>query len=505
MAMMSKSHKVTARRAFDLLMDEDVKGQVYLATGKDKEDAIKSCGEADYFHDLEFINVWGDPDEELHSDELDEIDDESHREALGMNFTAFNHFIDIRKGAGLYDDFDGYSYFHGSGHKLQYQYATDLVDSHASSVSPTGTLLDGAIVNGIWGLVWLSGKAVDQAIMWYFNDEYVHAPGHSGYVSGNRGCSPSLERYSFFRDKGTYSKLDDEMAHRFPKGDSAGQGVANSVFMPVDNMGRYWYQRYISPTGYAGCLGAALHAIQDASIPHHAGGCLGNWHAEYEDDLDQNSRIKFWLADPDIYARAKALVLSWAQNDQDPPARIGLRQAGSLPGKKWKIEQLVTWMALQAYDAYKNIYANFRDGYSINEENMKDLTCQALALSTLVLIKATEDKPQRFIGDRQTKVIHKKECKQAKSIAAGQKEYFTTVKEATDQGYRSCVVCLLDGIKELLPGYIGNLNTGELHNPQCRWVEKISKEHVEVILSAREALSRGYNGCFYCLQPYNTD
>lgn len=36
------------------------------------------------------------------------------------------------------------------------------------------------------------GQRVDEALNWWLNDEYVHAPGQPWY----RGCSPSVERYS---------------------------------------------------------------------------------------------------------------------------------------------------------------------------------------------------------------------------------------------------------------------------------------------------------------------
>ena len=162
-------------------------------------------------------------------------------------------------------------------------------------------------------------------------------------------------------------------------------------------------------------------------------------------------------------------------------------------------------MALQAYEVYQHTYGGFRHGYHLNEESMKELTGQALALSTLVLMKAAAEKPQRYVGDRRTLLAHKQNCKKVASLMEDQKEFFSTVKEATDQGYRSCVVCLLDGVQELLDAYIGNLNTGELHDPRCRWVGYIAKKNIEEISSARDALSRGYNGCYYCLKPYNTD
>ncbi len=503
--MMSKSHKVTARRAFSLLTLPDISGRIYLSSGKDREKTIKSCGEVDYFRDLEFIDVWGEPDDDPHSDEA-LIEDEPHRSSVGMDFTAFNHFIDIKKGPGQFDDYDGYSYEHGSGSRGEHQNATDLIASHASSVSPTGTFLDDALIGGIHAAVWASDMKVDQAIMWWFNDEYVHAPGQTGYRDGK--CSPALERYSFFNDKGIYPSLDDEMSHRFPKGDESPKGIPYSVFMPLDNMARYWYEKYCSNSGYPECLGVVLHAIQDATIPHHAAGCLGNWHAEYEKDLDD--RIKQWLPDSGfenkvVFSDAKRLVKQWMVNEENAPERLSPRNRDSKPGINWRADQLVTWMALQAYQTYENIYKSYRDGYTINEDSLKTLTSHALALSTLVLLKASKEKPQHYVGDCTSKILHMKYCERIKSLADDRKEWYTTIDEATTKGYKCCPVCLLEGIEELLDGgYIGNLNTGELHDPRCHWVEQMTNAHKEIIGSAKEALSRGYNGCYYCLRTYDT-
>lgn len=49
-------------------------------------------------------------------------------------------------------------------------------------------------------------------------------------------------------------------------------------------MARYWYGRFLE-TNDPLDLGPVLHAIGDASIPHHAAGYLGNWHQAYEADI----------------------------------------------------------------------------------------------------------------------------------------------------------------------------------------------------------------------------
>lgn len=72
-----------------------------------------------------------------------------------FSMSNFNHFIDIPKGRGMFDDYDGYSYENGSGKNV---------------------LLDQTIFST------------------YLSDEYIHAPGHPDYRLNQ--CSIALELYS---------------------------------------------------------------------------------------------------------------------------------------------------------------------------------------------------------------------------------------------------------------------------------------------------------------------
>ncbi len=231
-----------------------------------------SNAETDKMKDLEFINVEYERDSDPH---IEGANDEPSYNYDNMVFTAFNHFIDVGKGNGFFDDYDGYSYNRGSGSKNEYQKATEE--------EGLGFLAEIA--------AFITGKLVDEGANWYFNDEYVHAPCHSGYIC-DPPCSPSVERYSFPKEKGVYKSVLDELESRFPLAESIGgknKGIPYSVFMPVDNLGRYWYNYFINSYGKKDdafeALGRVMHAIQDASVPHHAYGCLGNWHTKYENDL----------------------------------------------------------------------------------------------------------------------------------------------------------------------------------------------------------------------------
>jgi hypothetical protein len=341
--------------------------------GGARQALARLSGETDHFHDLEFVHVRAGLDDP-HRREWMTLDDHPHTTADNKSLTAFNHYIDIRKGPGRFDDYDGYSYWHGSARKDQYQNAEELVGGWAH-------------LAGV-----LAGYKVDEGLSFWFNDEYVHAPGHPWY----RHCSPALERYSFPQDKKRFGSIAEEMAKRFPLAESRGKkgrGFPYSVFTPVDNLARHWYERYLKK-GKWKHLGPVMHAVQDASIPHHTAGCNGNWHVQYEKALDriaaQASRSQVFLE------RSRRLLARWERPDHRPPqARLGKASRLRRPAPNWDIRQLVTWMALHAYQEYEQTYKHFRKGYQINPESMELLLSQALALSALVLLKAKSERPRR--------------------------------------------------------------------------------------------------------------
>ena len=337
---------------------------------------IKETPAVDGYSDLEFVNVEGGAGsggrDNPHDDEYFAIDDEAHYTEHGMDLTAYNHFIDIRKGAGTFDDYDGYAYRKGSASRGQYQ-------SASNAASDSLARLMGKI----------TGYKVDEGIMWWLNDEYIHAPGRSWY----RKCSPSVSRYSFYGDKHIYASVNAEAAARFPLANSSGssgKGIPYSVFMPVDNMARYWYGRF-GATKDPATLGPVLHAIHDAAVPHHAAGCTGNWHSKYENELD--SRIPGWLVDPGFENEVKALVALWSRNDPNPPTRLGVNDWTRTPALNWSIDQMATWVALHANREYTNTYHGFRNGYQFNTNSARTLVKQANAISILALKKALGSAP----------------------------------------------------------------------------------------------------------------
>ena len=360
--MNSAGHCRVTEKVFQLLRDIDSHHPLLNSA----RTIVNEAGKVDDYKDVELVDVEGLGRDNPHKGS-GLFEDKAHYGYEDHNFTAFNHFIDIKKGAGLFDDYDGYSYRRGSASRDEYQDADDVVE-------------------GFWQKLFarVSGKKVDEGLNWWFNDEYVHALGHPWY----RGCSPAVEHYSFPEDRDIYGSKQAELQTRFPLAESTGQsgrGIPYSVFMPVDNMARYWYSQF-RRTRDPVALGSVMHAIQDASIPHHAAGYMGNWHARYEADLD--TAIGNWFGDANRFnADVKALYAQWNRVDPSPPNHLNAGDWVKVPGRNWRIDQLVTWVALNAYREYDRTYNHFRNGYRFNQNSSRELTKIATAIGVLVLNK----------------------------------------------------------------------------------------------------------------------
>lgn len=367
--MNGRSHWIVTSKVFHILRSISPLFGLYPQRGL----VVYESRHTDDLNDLEFVHVRGGVGsggrDDPHKDERSAIDDEPHYWEDEHIFTAFNHFIDIKKGPGIFDDFDGYSYAKGSASTDEYQGADEAeIDNKFKET------LAHAYAHA-------RGIKIDEGLNWWYNDEYVHAPGRKWY----RGCSPSTEQYSFYQDKGIYSSISEEAKQRFPLAESTAEenmGIPYSVFMPVDNLARYWFARYKS-TNDPRALGPVMHAIQDASIPHHAAGYCGNWHSEYEEMLD--SKVRSWFDDPTFIKDIIDLCRSWNRNDPSPPHMLGKDDWDKRPAKNWTVDFLVTWMALNAYRSYATTHDNFKDGFTFDETDAKELTKKATAICVLTL------------------------------------------------------------------------------------------------------------------------
>lgn len=369
--MLGPSHYLLTKVAFDLLYSQAPKLPLHMAA----ENIAKAAEKVDDKNDLELVDVEvkrDDPHDNSDSSFLDKEDIPGYVAINGFKYTALNHFIDIRKGSGQFDDFDGYSYQKGSASREEFEFASEEADKIGDKF-----------------LTFISGKKVDEGINWYYNDSYVHVQAQPWY----RGCSPSTERYSFPADKRIYSSMRDELGARFPLADNMGakgKGTPYSVFMPVDNMARYWFAEYLRGRG-PDSLGYVMHAIQDASIPHHAAGCCGNWHGTYEKKLD--SYLHYWLNEAAFRDEVTKLFRQWYKDDSSQPTAISVNDWNKLPAKNWRTDFLVTWLALNSYKEYAGTYNNFRNGFKFDEGSAKNLVKLALTMSMLFLAKAANYAP----------------------------------------------------------------------------------------------------------------
>lgn len=356
---------------------ENMPGQGAIA-GDSIARLIHTTPRVDNWEDLEFVDVdgaVGDTKDDPHKDDgIWVIDDEAHTSEEGSSLTKFNHFIDIRHGSARYDDFDGYSYQLGSGREEEHQTAKDGASGWLQNL-----------------LAGLTGFMLDEGVMWWFNDEYVHAPGGPWYI----GCSPALERYSFYGDKHLYSSCAAECKARFPLAQSTGQvnmGIPYSVFMPIDNLARYWYGAFLTSRDTA-CLAAVLHALHDATVPQHSAGCLGNWHQRWEDDFETfvNKRPAGLVFNAGFWQDVKATANAWRRIDPSPPTGLMPRNWDLLPALNWRVDELVTWLALRSYHEYQTTYNYFRNGYQFNPASSRVLAVMGAAMTELVLEKAAMD------------------------------------------------------------------------------------------------------------------
>jgi hypothetical protein len=389
--MKPDSHYAVTAAAFDVIHDLNST----LPILSQKSNVAEASKATDSREDMEFVDVesasgWatgGTGRDNPHADEWSIpswSEDQARKKPWGYNVTCFNHFIDIRKGTGLFDDYDGYSYNKGSARLNQYQAVSDYLANDASSEA--GGMA--GLVGGILRRADRPTNKVDECLNWFFNDEYVHAPGHPWYQ--NHICSPAIERYSFFEDKAIYNSLTTEATARFPLAESTGtanKGIPYSVFMPVDNLARFWYKYYTLNRDPAS-LGPVMHAIQDASVPHHAAGCCGNWHSRYE--LALHNQLGGWLSDK---SKANRFLTEWNWVDPNPPTRLAPIDWQRQPAWNWRIDMLVTWVALNAYKAYAEVYRGFQTGFTFNQASALDLLQMALAMSALVLMRAVGYRP----------------------------------------------------------------------------------------------------------------
>ncbi len=372
MLIRGESHKDMTKLAFELF---DRVADIQLVFANEKDGIIKEAELVDKKSDLELVKVrrWNflggrnDPHREgwflfwlLKDYPSYQSNEKKILEGVipDLYWTALNHYIDVRGGQGRFDDYDGYSYDHGSAKSAQHELAPRRDNVGIDTV--INTLLSGF---------------------------YVHAPGHQWYI----GHSESVRWYSRYSEGTAYSSVEEEARERFPRSERPPKmdiGVPASVFFPVDNMARYWYDHLELSNAHPN-LGYVLHAVQDAAVPHHAAGCAGNFHTTYE--RRQVGVVGGLVQDQAFADEVLALFDAWRGNVEASPASLPPDDHGRTPGINWEIDMLVTWLALNAYKEFRETYQGFEAGSYIHDVgSMRGLALKAAAVSMLVLAKANE-------------------------------------------------------------------------------------------------------------------
>ena len=368
-------------------------------------------------NDLEFVNVEGGRDDP-HTDSAADNDDEARYSDFGESFTAYQHFIDIRAGKNSSNDYNGYSFGINGVSKGEYYDGNSITDmakkrgrEHLGEFWSTDGWA-GAITDSVFG----GRHTTDSQLNYWFNDEYIHTPGKDWY----RHCSPSVWNYCYnTTDK--YSLI----TQNYPLAEDRGkdnQGVPYSVFPSVDNLGRFWYEKFLL-SGDCNDLGPVLHAVQDACIPHHTAGFMGNHHSQYESAIEKyyNDILKDSNRKKIFNDKAIAYFKKWRSSTTTVSDVTYSTDLNKVPSKSWRIDHLITWMAFQAYENYKKYYdisvkdkANrFSNGQFDNSKfdsayknALDDLLSKALAMTMLVLEKAKEEFESKSIpSSRKVKKI----------------------------------------------------------------------------------------------------
>ena len=352
--MWAKSHRRITSLAYDLV-------QAATSLSFPKDDVKRWAADADTRNDMELVRVrgilgeWSRDDPHAFNCAINDRPSTSTKDILDisafyppLHWSAMNHYIDVRKGAGTFDDFDGYAYHRGSASHGQHEK--------------------------------VGGVPVDAAIAGILSTSYVHAPGHRWY----RQCSRAVERYSRFSDP--YASVEAEAVARFPRAGSRpkdGRGVPYSVFLPVDNMAHYWFSQ-LGTADAARCAGMILHALQDASVPHHAAGTAGNWHVRWEEA--QEDEVRSWTGEDGFKDEVGSLYDQWAAAPSPVPTALQAGDDTLTPGLDWDVDAMATWLALHAYEAYREDYDDFQQ-YRKGKATMRELAVKAAAMSMLALVK----------------------------------------------------------------------------------------------------------------------
>jgi hypothetical protein len=109
-----------------------------------------------------------------------------------------------------------------------------------------------------------------------------------------------------------------------------------------------------------------------------------------------------------------------------------------------------------------------------------------------------------YIGNKSSMEVHTLECSHGKNISARHAVAIGSLINALKTGYNGCYYCMPDYDTDVKKTVVCNKRSKEIHKPDCEWAGKIDADNKAEFQTIGEAVSNGYNGCYYCLREINT-
>lgn len=492
--MMGPTHRTVTKKAFRAL--EALLPGVELTLGE-YDDTAAANSNTDRLEDLLFMAGNVEIDQFFTGGNV--IGIEPTYTVFGKNTTAFNHFIDIRKAdllgqsRGVVDDFDGYSYRRGSASMNEYE-----------------PLSNAAYEFGLGkDALEATNLKTDQAFA-----KFLGQPGSRVVTPLDGNYSDVLQKYSYHSENTPQIPFADEMRLRFP------ETIDHAVFMPLDQFGRYWHERFVR-LGNLEDLGRMMHAVQDASVPHHAAGCMGNYHSDYEMQLAKLAG--YWCChDTDFEAAHRRNVLAWCRWDDSPPETLSVGDWGLVPAINWRMDHLITWLALNAYRYYAQVFNHFRDGLAKHPavlfwkyDQLKDAyEDQIGGLLTNYFDLCDEERKEAFDA---VFASPEEEERLQKTLADMRELLILGVSMSTLALMKSNLEYVLRDLgreisqeevgdyarvvaaNQTFHHYMGNRRSKELHRSDCVFINRMKPKNRLPFLYPQDAWDAGYDGCHFCM------
>jgi hypothetical protein len=497
--MMGPTHRIVTKTCFRTL--ESICPGIELTLGELDTTAAANSN-TDRLEDLLFMAGDVEFDQFFTGGNL--IDIEPTYKVFGKDTTAFNHFIDIRKAdlrgetRGIVDDFDGYSYKRGSASLNQYEPLSNVCYEFGVGKD----------------VVEKTKLKTDHGF-----SLFLGLPGSRVVTPLDGGYSDVLRKYSYFQENSSIQGFSDEMNLRFSG------TIAEAVFMPVDQLGRYWYEYFVQ-TGELEGLGHLLHAVQDASVPHHAAGCMGNYHSDYE--LQLGVTAGYWCCHELEFETAhRQNVLAWCRWDDSPPDRLSVEDWARMPAMNWRIDHLITWVALNAYRSYARAFNHFKDGLATHPsvlfkkyKQLKDAYEDQLGRFLTGLfdldegawkaawraVLATEEERERLrvtLAEMRGLVLLGVSMSTLVLMKANSESVLRSLnREVTPEDVANYALSV--AANQTFPHFMGNRRSKELHRPECAFIGLMAARNRLPFLYLQDAWDNGYDGCRFCMPDHHT-